>query len=130
MKCLDELVVLFIRKFGRSPGTVFVVDNLLERLVIMSEKTFVDHVRNEWDTSKTCSKCGDDTKSNRVERGLYVCESCGLVGNADCNGAENMRQQITSSPRGEDRSNGCVAQPSVHLFNESAGRMASQEHVV
>jgi hypothetical protein len=33
VKCLGELVVLFIRKFGRSPGTVFVVDNLLERLV-------------------------------------------------------------------------------------------------
>ena len=67
---------------------------------------------NEWNTSKTCSRCGDDTKSNRVERGLYVCSSCELVANADCNGAENMRQKITPSPHGEDRSNGCVAQPS------------------
>ena len=41
---------------------------------------------NEWDTAKTWSRCGDDTKANRKHRGLYVCSSCGLVGNADCNG--------------------------------------------
>ena len=56
---------------------------------------------NEWNTSKTCSRCGDDTKSNRVERGLYRCSSCELVANADCNGAENMRQKTTPSPHGE-----------------------------
>jgi len=41
---------------------------------------------NEWNTSKTCSQCGDDTKSNRKYRGLYVFSSCELVANADCNG--------------------------------------------
>ena len=85
---------------------------------------------NEWDTSKTCSKCGDDTKANRVERGLYVCSSCELVGNADCNGAENMRQKITPSPHGEDRSNGCVAQPSTHLFDRESGTFRTREQVV
>ena len=85
---------------------------------------------NEWNTSKTCSRCGDDTKSNRKHRGLYVCQSCGLVGNADCNGAENMRQKITPSPHGEDRSNGCVAQPSVHLFDSESGCFAPREQVV
>ncbi|ERG89966.1 MAG: transposase, partial [halophilic archaeon J07HX5] len=34
---------------------------------------------NEWNTSKTCCECGDIADSNRVERGLYVCDSCGLV---------------------------------------------------
>ncbi len=85
---------------------------------------------NEWNTSKTCSRCGDDTKSNRVERGLYVCLSCELVANADCNGAENMRQKITPSPHGEDRGNGCVAQPSVHLFDRESGTFKAREQVV
>ena len=85
---------------------------------------------NEWDTLKTCSACGDDTDSNRIERGLYVCSSCELVGNADCNGAENMRQKITPSPHGEDRSNGCVAQPSVRLFDRESGMFTTREQAV
>lgn len=36
-------------------------------------------------TSKSCSACGQTDDSQRVERGLYVCEECGLVANADCN---------------------------------------------
>ena len=103
---------------------------------------------NEWDTSKTCSGCGDDTKSNRKHRGLYICQSCKLVANADCNGAENMRQKITPSPHGEDRSNGCVVvreteslvitkisdfrttQPSTHLFDRASGTFRTREQVV
>jgi putative transposase len=85
---------------------------------------------HEWNTSKTSSRCGDDAKSNRVERGLYVCSSCELVANADCNGAENMRQKITPSPHGEDRSNGCVAQPSTYLFDRESGTFHTREHVV
>lgn len=57
--------------------------------------------QNEWNTSKTRSDCSDDRSSNRVEHGLYVCESYGMLGNADCNAAENMRQKITLSPHGE-----------------------------
>jgi len=83
-------------------------DRIYQYLAYKGEICGVEVLKeNEWDTSKTCSACGDDTKSNRVERGLYVCSSCELVGNADCNGAENMRQKITPSPHGEDRSNGC-----------------------
>jgi hypothetical protein len=33
MKCLDELLVLFVGEFGGSTLTWFVVDDLLERLV-------------------------------------------------------------------------------------------------
>jgi IS605 OrfB family transposase len=85
---------------------------------------------NEWNTSKTCSRCGDATKSNRVECGLYVCSSCELVANADCNGAENMRQKITPSPHSEDRSNGCVAQPSTYLLDRESGTFTTREQVV
>ena len=85
---------------------------------------------NEWDTSKTCLQSGDNTKSNRVERGLYVCSSCELVGNADCNGTENMRQKISPNPHGEYRSNGCVAQPSVHLFDRESEMFRTREQVV
>jgi transposase len=83
---------------------------------------------NEWNTSKTCCECGDTADSNRVERGLYVCDSCGLVANADCNGAENIRQKITPNPT-LDRSTGCLAQPSVYLFDRSTGEIVPQEQV-
>jgi putative transposase len=79
-------------------------------------------------TSITCCACGMTADSNRVERGLYVCENCKLVANSDLNAAENMRATVTPSPA-EDRSNGCLAQPSVRLFDTSTGRVAPQEQV-
>jgi len=36
---------------------------------------------DEENTSKTCSCCGQIRDSNRVERVLYVCESCGTTMN-------------------------------------------------
>jgi len=45
---------------------------------------------NENSTSKTCSSCGAVRKRNRKTRGLYVCNNCGLVMNADVNGAVNI----------------------------------------
>ena len=80
-------------------------------------------------TSKTCCECGMETDSNRVERGLYVCEACGLVANSDLNAAENMRATVTPNPS-QDRSNGCLAQPSVRLFDKQTGQIAPQEQVV
>ena len=47
-----------------------------------------------------------------------------------CNGAENMRQKITPSPHGEDRSTGCVAQPSTYLFDRESGTFHTREQVV
>jgi putative transposase len=79
-------------------------------------------------TSITCCACGMKADSNRVERGLYVCENCELVANSDLNAAENMRATVTPSPA-EDRSNGCLAQPSMRLFDTSTGRVAPQEQV-
>jgi putative transposase len=80
-------------------------------------------------TSQTCCECGTEADSNRVERGLYVCENCELVANSDLNAAENMRATVTPSPS-QDRSNGCLAQPSVRLFDRSTGRVRPQEQVV
>ncbi|AOW80446.1 IS1341-type transposase [Halodesulfurarchaeum formicicum] len=80
-------------------------------------------------TSKTCCECGMVSDSNRVERGLYVCEACGLVANSDLNAAENMRATVTPNPS-QDRSNGCLAQPSVRLFDKQTGQIAPQEQVV
>jgi transposase, IS605 OrfB family, central region len=106
-------------------------DRLYQYLAYKGEEQGVEVVKkNEWGTSQTCSACGDNSDGNRAERGLYVCSECELVGNADCNGAENIRQKITPSPHGEDRSNGCVAQPSVHLFNHESGTFTTREQVV
>ena len=105
-------------------------DRLYQYLNYKGEEHGIEVLKeNEWNTSKTCCECGDTADSNRVERGLYVCESCGLVANADCNGAENIRQKITPNPT-VDRSTGCLAQPSVYLFDTATGEIVPQEQVV
>jgi len=83
---------------------------------------------SERDTSKSCSCCGRKHDANRVERGLYVCDECDTVANADVNGAENIRQKVSPSPS-QDRSNGWLAQPSTFLFDKETGAFAPQEHV-
>jgi len=83
---------------------------------------------SERDTSKSCSCCGRKRKANRVERGLYVCDKCETVANADVNGAENIRQKVSPS-LSRDRSNGWLAQPSTFLFDKETGAFVPQEHV-
>jgi putative transposase len=91
---------------------------------------------SERDTSKTCCVCGRKDESQRVERGLYVCEKCDAAFNADVNGAENIRLTINdesnseSSPNlDDDRSTGWLAQPGVYLHDLSSG-FQPQEQVV
>ncbi|MGM0605750.1 MAG: RNA-guided endonuclease InsQ/TnpB family protein [Halobacteriota archaeon] len=86
---------------------------------------------SERDTSKSCSCCGRKRDANRVERGLYVCDECETVANADVNGAENIRQKVSPSPAtdGGDRSNGWLAQPSTFLFDKETGAFAPRERV-
>ncbi|WP_458185361.1 RNA-guided endonuclease InsQ/TnpB family protein [Haladaptatus sp. NG-WS-4] len=86
--------------------------------------------KSESGTSKTCSVCGRSEKRQRVERGLYVCR-CGFVGNADCNGAENIRQKVLPNPAtdGGDRDNGWLAQPAIRLFDRNEGSFAPREQV-
>jgi len=50
---------------------------------------------NESYTSQTCSKCGTVDKTNRIHRGLYVCKECGVVINADVNGAINILKKVS-----------------------------------
>jgi putative transposase len=82
---------------------------------------------SERDTSKTCCVCGREDDSQRVERGLYVCESCDAAFNADVNGAENIRldlnQSNSESPPGfgGNRCTGWLAQPGVYLHDLSHG---------
>jgi len=83
---------------------------------------------SERDTSKTCCVCGREDDSQRVERGLYICEVCDSAFNADVNGAENIRLDITdesNSGSGSvldgDRSTGWLAQPGVYLYDLSSG---------
>jgi putative transposase len=52
---------------------------------------------SERNTSKTCCVCGKEDKSQRVERGLYVCEDHGDAFNTDVNGAENLRTAESNS---------------------------------
>ncbi len=89
----------------------------------------VDRVDEE-STSKTCSCCGQIRDSNRVERELYVCESCETTMNADVNGAVNIRRKITQSPPTGDMSNGWLAQPGVFLFDRESGRFTPREQGV
>jgi putative transposase len=86
---------------------------------------------SERDTSKSCSCCDQKRDANRVERGLYVCDECGTVANADVNGAENIREKVSPSLAhdGGDRSNGWLAQPSTFLFDKETGAFAPQEQV-
>ena len=83
---------------------------------------------SERDTSKTCCVCGREDDSQRVERGLYVCEECDAAFNADMNGAENIRLNINDESNSEssamlddDRSTGWLAQPGVYLYDLSSG---------
>jgi putative transposase len=83
---------------------------------------------SERDTSKTCCVCGREDESQRVERGLYVCEACDAAFNADVNGAENIRLDINEESNSEsagqlsgDRSTGWLAQPAVYLHDLSCG---------
>jgi len=53
----------------------------------------VYRVKEAW-TSKTCHRCGH--MGERVSQGLLVCPSCGLVYNADLNGAINIAKRFSS----------------------------------
>ena len=108
-------------------------DRFASMLEYKGEERGIDVVRkDERGTSKSCSACGRTDGRQRVERGLYVCEACGLVANADCNGAENIRQKVLPNPSADrtDRDNGWLAQPAVRLFARSEGRFTPREQCV
>ncbi len=91
---------------------------------------------SESDTSKTCCVCRRDDESQRVERGLYVCDECDAAFNADVNGAENIRLDMnesnseSSASSDGDRSTGWLAQPEVYLHDLSSGFQPQDQVVV
>ena len=110
-------------------GHGWAFDRFTQMLEYKAEERGIDVERaNERGTSKTCSACGTEDGDQRVERGLYVCESCDTVTNADINGAENVRQSL--APDRGDRDNGWTARPAVRLFDKSTGRVTGREQVV
>jgi putative transposase len=82
---------------------------------------------DERGTSSKCSNCEHEKKSDRVQRGLWKCSSCGIVMHADINGADNIRQKAitATSPLARklagDSGNGGVALPSVYHFDHTRG---------
>ena len=108
-------------------------DRFTQMLEYKAEERGIDVEQvDERGTSKSCSVCDTTDGSQRVERGLYVCGSCGTVANADINGAENIREKVLPSLAcdGGDRDNGWMAQPAVRLFDKSTGQVRPQEQVV
>jgi len=66
----------------------------------------------ERNTSKTCAQCGMVRKNNRKYRGLYVCQNCGTVLNADVNGALNILKKVVPESRSRGIGNsGRVSRP-------------------
>ncbi|MFB6360694.1 MAG: zinc ribbon domain-containing protein, partial [Halobacteriales archaeon] len=110
------------------PGWAF--DRFMSMLEYKAEERGIDVEQvDERATSRTCSACGAEDDSQRVERGLYVCESCDTVANADINGAENIRDKVLpnlDTDGGRDRDNGWMAQPAVRLFDKATGRVSPQ----
>jgi putative transposase len=105
-------------------------DRFTSMLEYKGDERGIEVVRkSERDTSKTWSVCGTRDDNQRVERGLYICDDCWTVVNADVNGAENIRRKVPPNPEG-DRSTGWMAQPAVHLFDRSEGVFAPREQVV
>jgi putative transposase len=79
-------------------------------------------------TSQTCCMCGTICKSNRVHRGLYVCNQCGAVINADVNGAINILKRYLPEQTGVSWSSGCLAQPAVNRFAWRKTRPSESAH--
>jgi len=66
-----------------------------QKLRFKSEYYGINYIEvDENETSITCSRCGHKDKKNRKHRGLFVCRKCGLVANADVNGAINILKKV------------------------------------
>lgn len=67
---------------------------LIQQIEYKSKMVGITVIRtSEEYTSQTCSSCGIIRKGNRKYRGLYVCNNCGMVLNADVNASKNILQK-------------------------------------
>ncbi len=105
-------------------------DRFTSVLKYKAKATGIEVVRiSERDTSKTCCICGTTDESQRVERGLCVCEPCDAAFNLDISGAENIRVGFaekegnsgSASSLDANMSTGWLAQPAVSLHDLSSG---------
>lgn len=82
--------------------------------------------QDERGTSKgRCSmcQCTDRSKLHRVRRGLFLCENCNTIQNAEVNGAGNqLVRYLRLDVLPFISSSGCLAQPSVYRWDDNSWR--------
>lgn len=72
---------------------------ILRQLEYKGEEAGIEVITvSEAYTSQTCHVCGTIDKASRVHRGLYDCKHCGMVLNADLNGAFNILNKVSPAP--------------------------------
>jgi len=69
----------------------------------------------ERNTSQTCAHCGVVRKAHRKYRGLYVCQTCGRVRNADVNGAINILKKVVPESLSREIGNSGRVNPPVRI---------------
>jgi putative transposase len=70
-------------------------------------------------TSKTCSRCGHSSRSNRPDQSHFRCVSCGYQMNADLNAARNiaalglhaLAQEPPDTARSQDQTGKIASRP-------------------
>lgn len=116
----------FARSYSQSNDQF---DRFTTPLDYKTEAEGIDvELMSERDTSKSCSVCGHTDDNQRVERGLYVCERCEAIANADLNGAENIRIKtlVSLATNSGERDNGWLVQSAVCLFDRGKGCFSSE----
>ncbi len=104
-------------KLGKKTNQSFVSIPFLTfiwQIVYKAEMVGIDVIRiTEEYTSQKCSVCRVIKKSNRKYRGLYVCESCGAVINADVNASINIIKKGIPKSNFMIGDRGCMYHPVV-----------------
>ena len=78
------------QKFQQIPYAGF-----KNKLRLKCELNGIEYIEtNESYTSQTCFNCRKRRKANRVHRGLYRCNNCGIERNADINAAINILRKV------------------------------------
>jgi len=84
------------QKFHKLPYDIVI--NQIKYKAELAGINVINHITEEY-TSQSCAFCTEmplkenAVKSNRKHRGLYLCRDCGIVVNADVNGAINISKK-------------------------------------
>ncbi len=134
---IDTLVIGYIPRWkqhcnlGKQTNQAFVQLPFAKLIQMLEYKAKLVGITvicvNESYTSQKCNKCGHTEKNNRVSRGVFICQKCGVHLNADINAACNIcaRSQILSQvvPMDSNRAvptilsdSGCVTHPFQNSF--------------